>query len=90
MTDMPTVEDVMEIVRNFIADDLERAPADSLTPDYPLVDRDVVDSLAIFQIVSLLEDEFEIEIDDDEITPANFQTLRAMGGFVRSKITGAA
>lgn len=40
-----------------------------------LIEEGIIDSFAIVNIVMELEDAFEIEIDADEITAENFQTV---------------
>jgi acyl carrier protein len=56
-----------------------------LTVDYALIENDVLDSLGIYQMVSMIQDEFAIEIDDLELVPENFETIGAMSRLVDSK-----
>lgn len=53
--------------------------------DYPLLEKQVVDSLGMVTLVSLLEDEFDVEIDDGDIVPSNFRTIKDIAGLVESK-----
>lgn len=73
-------------VRRFIVEELnwDGVPGE-LTSDYPLLDRQVLDSLGIFQLVSFLEDEFGVEIDDEELVPEHFGTLGSIAGLVNAK-----
>ena len=74
-------------LREFIAGELKwDRPADELTPDYPLLDKEVVDSLGIFKIISFVESEYDIEIDDEELVPENFETLEAIVKLVGAKV----
>lgn len=43
-----------------------------------LVDEGILDSIDIVTIISEIEEEYEIEIDPDEIDPDNFQSASAM------------
>lgn len=43
-----------------------------------LIDDGVLDSFDIIEIVSTFNDEFDIEIDVDELMPENFNTIEAM------------
>ena len=90
MTSAEIIDDVVEKVRTFIVEELERSTSAALTPDFALIERDVVDSLAIFQLVSFIEDEYDIEIEDEELTADNFGTLQALGAFVSSKVGASA
>lgn len=55
--------------------------------DYPLLAKQVIDSLGMMKLVSLLEEEYNIEIDDDEIVPDNWKTIRDIARLVESKQT---
>ena len=43
-----------------------------------LIDDGILDSFDIISIVSTFNDEFDIEIDVDELMPENFNTVEAM------------
>ena len=43
-----------------------------------LIDDGILDSFDIIEIVSTFNDEFDIEIDVDELMPENFNTIEAM------------
>lgn len=43
-----------------------------------------VDSVALFQIVAGLEEEFEIRFGDDEFDASRFNTVKAIADIVRS------
>jgi acyl carrier protein len=75
-----------ETLRDFILTELkwEGSPAD-LTLDFSLIDGKVLDSLGIIQMVSFLEREFGIQVNDDEIVPRNFETLGTLAAFVEQK-----
>jgi len=58
---------------------------DVLTPDYPLIDNQVLDSLGIYQMVTFIQDEFDIEVDAMELVPDNFETIGAIERLVNDK-----
>jgi acyl carrier protein len=74
-------------IRTFIATELswDGSPED-LTDDYALLEKEVVDSLGIFKIISFLETEYDIEIDDDELVPENFESIAKIAGLVSAKV----
>lgn len=75
-------------IRDFIASELswDGSPED-LTADYPLLEKEVVDSLGIFKIISFLETKYDIEIDDEELVPENFESIDKISGLVSSKVS---
>ncbi|MFE1174127.1 acyl carrier protein [Streptomyces sp. NPDC058773] len=52
--------------------------ASSLTPDTPLLERGLVDSLAIMEIVAALDKEAGVTLPDTEIVAANFRSPKAL------------
>lgn len=75
--------EVEQKVRQFILDSLlwHGSPS-SLTSDYPLIENDVLDSMAIFETIAYLEDQFGIEVQDDDLVPENFETIAAIARLV--------
>jgi len=55
--------------------------------DYPLLAKHVIDSLGMLKLVSLIEEEFDVEIDDDDVVPDNWKTIRHVAALVESKRT---
>lgn len=53
--------------------------------DYPLLAKGVIDSLGMLKLVSLIEEEYDVEIDDDDIVPDNWRTIRDIATLVESK-----
>ena len=65
--------------------DLQQAP-DALTPDTTLFGAlPELDSLGVVALVTALEEQFNITIDDDEFGAELFETLGSLSAFVESK-----
>jgi acyl carrier protein len=69
------------IVRNFLFGD----EADWLSDDESLLERGVIDSTGILELIEFIQREFEITIADDEVLPANLDSLAAIERYVASK-----
>lgn len=54
-------------------------------PDEDLLRSGVIDSMGVMQLVSFLEESFGVAVDDLEIVPENFSSVRAMTRFVARK-----
>jgi acyl carrier protein len=75
--------EVEQQIRQFILDSLKwHGSPSSLTSDYPLIKNDVLDSMAIFETIAYLEDQFGIEVQDDDLVPENFETISAIARLV--------
>ena len=60
-------------------------PRSELTDEYALIEKHVIDSLGMLELISLLEKAFGIEVADEDLVPSNFATIRAIATFVESK-----
>lgn len=73
-------------IRNFIIEDLGwRGDPTRLTDDYALIEKDVIDSLGIFQTVTHLEEVEGVEVADEDLVPENFASIRSIAALVRFK-----
>lgn len=53
-----------------------------LNPDDSLLTSGILDSLAIVKLLAFLEEEFDVEIDDADFDPDNFESLTAITSLV--------
>ena len=69
------------IRENFLmgAQDLEFGDADSL------LDRHIVDSTGILELILYLEESFDVRVLDAEMVPENLDSLDAIASFVQRK-----
>jgi acyl carrier protein len=54
--------------------------------DEHLLEKGIVDSMGMVELITFLQDQFGVEPADDEITEENFATLRRIAGFVMRKL----
>ena len=58
----------------------------SIEPDESLVQRGVVDSTGVLELVEFLQTRYGIAVRDEEITTDNLDTLNAITAYVQSKL----
>jgi acyl carrier protein len=80
-----SVSDVSTRIRDFITSEImfEDSSA-SLTDETPLLGS-VMDSLGLMQLVAFLEEEFDVEIDDSDVTVDNFRTVGDIENLIGQK-----
>jgi len=61
----------------------------SVEDDTSLMEKGIVDSTGILEVVNYLQSDFGIEISDDEILPENLDTLNNVAEFIQRKIVVA-
>lgn len=58
----------------------------TLTDTESLIDTGIIDSLAIMKLLSYLEEEFAIEVTNNDLLPENFESIESLSHLVSSKI----
>jgi len=87
MTINPESFDLVHDVREFICGTMLIGVSDqSIEPDESLVQRGVVDSTGVLELVEFLQKRYGISVADDEITTDNLDTLNAIAAFLRRKL----
>lgn len=72
-------------VREFITTNFYVPDKDALPDDGSLLDRGIVDSTGVLEVVSFVETEFAIQVDDTEVLPDNFDSIACIAAFVDRK-----
>jgi acyl carrier protein len=71
-------------VEEFILEELMTGSAvDAIDHDEDLLGTGVVDSHGLMQLVAFLRERYGVVVPDEELTPANFQTIAAIDAFVQ-------
>ena len=78
---MLTADRYIEPIREYIVSHHldERSELD---PKTPLLEWGVIDSLALADVLAFIEDEFEVTIPAEEITPENLRDLESIAALV--------
>ena len=50
-----------------------------------LIEQGVIDSTGILQLISFLESEFDLRVEDDEVVPQNLDSIAQITAFVMRK-----
>ena len=80
------MSDISDRIKEFIVTELmfEDSSA-TLSDDTPLLEG-VIDSLGLMQMISFIEEEFDVAIDDAEVTASNFRTVADIQRLVEQKV----
>jgi acyl carrier protein len=83
MTNQTSTEAVIE---RFIVDDLLLGSNQTeLDLNQPLISSGILDSLALLQLMSFIKQQFGVAVQDGEVIPDNFQTIRRISTFIEGK-----
>jgi acyl carrier protein len=73
-------------IRAYIVDEFLLGSSDGFTNESGLVAEGIVDSMGIMEVVDFIEEEFDLRIDESELTLANLGSVAQMGVFVARKL----
>lgn len=78
MDSIPAVKDY--IIENFLFGD-----GDSLDDNIPLFENGFIDSTGVLEIVCFIEEKFDVALEDEELIPENFYSLKTIDSFLKQK-----
>jgi len=82
--------DVIEDVKSILGETLGiGARAQALAPDSPLLGAiPEFDSMAVLTVLTAIEEHFDVQIEDDDVSAEIFETVGTLAGFVAQKVGG--
>lgn len=83
--DQTTTSSIEQRIQAFLLEKFPLARKAGIGKDTALLEKGILDSLGILDVVSFLEAEFSLVISDEELVPENFQTLGLLSEFVAKK-----
>lgn len=82
---------VIDRARAYVLENFLYARTDvQLTETDALLERGIIDSMGVLELISFIQDEFGITVGDDEITEENFGTLASIARYVTGKRSAVA
>ena len=81
----PTGIEIKELMLEFMRTRFPAAQGVEFEDESSLLDSGVIDSLGILDLVTFMEESFDIEASDEDLVPENFDSISALVRFVESK-----
>jgi len=73
-------------VRNFILENyLFTDDQSELNSDDSFLDKGIIDSTGIMEVIFFLEDEFDVHVEDEEMIPENLDSVNNITRFIATK-----
>jgi acyl carrier protein len=73
-------------LREFITENfLFGSDEDGFDDDDSFLDNGIIDSTGVLELVSYIEEEFEMEVRDEELVPDNFDSLNKLVSYIQNK-----
>ncbi len=80
-----TGDEIRVVVRNFIIENFLFDDDGSLQDGASFLNEGIIDSTGILELVEFLDEEFSIDIEDDELIPENLDSIDNVVKFVSGK-----
>jgi acyl carrier protein len=79
---------IAEQVKDYILKNILIGSSDiTLDPDESFLQRGILNSTGILELVGFIEGHFGITFKDEDITPENLDSLSAVSAYVQSRLT---
>jgi acyl carrier protein len=80
------MSDTVSKIRGFIFENfLFDADEDGLGNDDSFLDKGIIDSTGVLELVDWLEETFEISVSDEELIPENLDSVNLLAAFLEKK-----
>ena len=83
---IPTKIEIQQKVKQFIETKSPAVSQGKLLDTDSLLDNNIIDSMGFLDLVTFVESEFAITIEDDELLTDNFESIKSITEFVKAKL----
>ena len=84
---MKTDLEIRTSLHHFLTATFPALQSSRLTDSTPLLEGGAVDSLGLLEIVTFLEQDFGLKLDDEDVVVENFESIQSIESLVRRKLT---
>ena len=75
-----------QAIREFIVENFLFGEANGLKDETSFLEEGIIDSTGILELVTFLEDEFSITVEDEELVPENLDSVDNVANYLGEKI----
>ena len=77
---------IIEDIREFVGENFLLGRENSIADDASFLDEGIIDSTGVLELVGFLEQRFEIQVDNEELTTDNLDSLAKVADYVTRKV----
>ena len=81
-----SVNQLKDKIRQFIVENFLFGQDNGLKDDTSFLDEGIIDSTGILELVSFLEEEFSISVEDEELIPENLDSIMNVVAYLERKM----
>jgi len=87
---MSTASTVAQQLRDFIVENFLYGQERAFKDDDSFLGEGIVDSTGVLQLVSHLEETYEITVEDEDLTPENMDSINSVTAYLSRKMNSVA
>jgi acyl carrier protein len=72
-------------IKNFIRTELIYDDEKDFDENTNLIERGIIDSMSLVRLISFIEENYEIQVQDEDIVPENFSSLNKISNFIAER-----
>lgn len=80
--------DYFDQVKEFVIENFLFGDDTNIDADISFLESGIVDSTGVLELVSFLEENYEITIEDEELIPENLDSIKNVACFLEKKVNG--
>jgi acyl carrier protein len=69
-------------IRNYIARNFIFEDSYPYSDDQSFLAKGIIDSTGVLELITFVQEEFGITVEDDELVPENLDSIQALGAFI--------
>jgi len=79
------MNDIKTTIKQFIIDNFLFGDDSGLEDDTSFLEEGIIDSTGMLELITFLEEEFAIQLDDEELIPENLDSINNLLAFLSKK-----
>ncbi len=79
------MESIINFLSDKIASEILQQKDRSIKADEKLISSGLIDSFSLVDLALIVEDEYDVHLDDTELTADNFDTLQELAEIIQSR-----
>ena len=80
------MEETKSKIKNFIIENFLFGNNDNLQNDTSFLEEGIIDSTGVLELVTFLEEDFEITVEDEELIPENLDSINNVTAYLERKM----
>ncbi len=73
---------IVNDIKNFLYEERLKKDFEGLRNDDSLLEKGIIDSVKMLDLISFIEEKFHIKVDDEDLYPENFESLSAIASYI--------